>query len=115
MDITSSQKRSTHSSAKTNETPRPAEPQASLDDESEDHSFDIVERVRKAREASERRMSQFSGNLADYTLVRRIKGRKSEIERERLAAEAALKDGTSAGNKVQLPLDWSEGEGEKKR
>lgn len=113
MDITSSQKKSTHNSAKTSEKPRSSEQPASQEDEYEDHSFDMVDRVRKAREASERRMARFSGNLADYTLVRRIQGRKSEIERERLAAEATSVESASTSSKVQLPFDWSEGTGGK--
>lgn len=111
MDITSSQKRSTHSSAKTSEKPRSSEQPASQEDEYEDHSFDMVERVRKAREASERRMARFSGNLADYTLVRRIQGRKSEIDKERLAVAEKSAGRESTEDKVQLPFDWNEGKG----
>ncbi len=37
----------------------------------------MVERVRRARAAAEKKMNAFSGNLADYTLFRRIVGQKS--------------------------------------
>lgn len=92
MDTANSQKRSPRSSAKSkrssvepgSDKQRPSFADSNPDEFEEryDHSFDMVERVRRARAAAERKMNAFSGNLEDYVLVRKIVGQKSVRERQ---------------------------------
>ncbi len=97
MDTQNSQKKSPRDSAKSKRTSvepndegqRPSFAASNPEEFSGryDQSFDMVERVRLARAAAERKMNAFSGNLENYVLVRRIVGQKSVREREAAAAE----------------------------
>ena len=57
---------------------------SSRDGEHFDDSHDMIERIRKLREAAEKKMNAF-GDPADYDL-RVIRGRKSELAAEREAS-----------------------------
>lgn len=118
MDITSSQKRSTPNSATTNKDAKTAVPPEGRrppyadQDEPYDRSFDMVERIRLAREAAERKMDRFSGNLDDYVLVRKIVGQKSIREQQRELEEQGRSAQTGAGDpQLSLDLDKELGEG----
>ena len=112
MDTQSSQKRSPRASAKSkrstveaaSESSRPSfaasNPQSF--EGQYDSSGDTVERVRQARAAAERKMNAFSGDLADYVLVRRVVGQKSLRERQAAQSEAGSR---SAGDRqAALPF-----------
>jgi hypothetical protein len=59
---------------------------SSRDSEHYEDSHDMIERIRKLREAAEKKMNAF-GDPADYD-VRIIRGRKSELAAEREASSA---------------------------
>lgn len=92
MDTQNSQKRSPRSSVKSKRSSVEPETDAARSsfeesnpsefEERYDRSFDLVERVRRARAAAQKKMDAFSGNLDDYVLVRKIVGQKSIRERQ---------------------------------
>lgn len=111
MDITSSQKRSTPNSTPTSKEAdtttsqtdhRP--PYADMD-EPYDRSYDLVERVRRAREAAHKKMNAFSGNLDDYVLVRKIVGQKSVREQQRKQEEERMAAENQAQGQLTFQLD----------
>jgi hypothetical protein len=59
---------------------------SSRDSEHYEDSHDMIERIRKLREAAEKKMNAF-GDPADYD-VRIIRGRKSELAAESEASSA---------------------------
>ena len=112
MDTQSSQKRSPRASAKSkrstveaaSEYSRPSfaasNPQSF--EGQYDSSGDTVERVRQARAAADRKMNAFSGDLADYVLVRRVVGQKSS--REQQLAQSAAGPSSMGDRQAALPF-----------
>jgi hypothetical protein len=123
VDITSSRKRSSASSTKNAEGKTQARTESKTgpktDPKAERPSFaashpeefagsyetspDLIERVRQARTAAERRMREFSGNWNDYTLVATVIGQKSARAQEQKSA-AVAKD------KRQMPFAFEASE-----
>lgn len=111
MDTQNSQKRSPRSSVKSKRSsvepetdatrPSFAESNPGEFEERYDRSFDLVERVRRARAAAQKKMDAFSGNLDDYVLVRKIVGQKS-IREQQAAAKASP---PAEGGQVCLDFD----------
>ena len=108
MDITSSRKKSPASLTKTPaakpKTERPSFAAANRQEfeDSYDTAPDLIERVRQARAAAERKMREFSGDWNDYVLVAKIVGQKASR-----AEEQRLKDGAPLiENKGQMPFSF---------
>lgn len=107
MDTQNSQKRSPRSSVKSKRSsvepetdatkPSFAESNLSEFEERYDRSFDLVERVRRARAAAQKKMDAFSGNLDDYVLVRKIVGQKSIRERQAASQASPPEGGAQSG------------------
>ena len=84
MDTTNSQKKSAHNSMKSERNPAYRPPaaqspssQTDKQDAYEERTFDLVARIRAAREAAQREMESF-GDVSEYT-VTKLYGQKKEI------------------------------------
>ncbi len=120
MDTANSQKRSPRSSVKSKrsttgsgeELPSYAESNPDEFQDRYDNSVDMVERVRRARSAAEKKRNAFSGNLDDYVLVRTLVGQKSIREQQRAAdnqlGSSGCIDRQTSLNFVQAPSGGEE-------
>lgn len=95
MDTTNSQKKSAHNSMKSERNPADRPPaarspstQTDDDDLYVERTFDLVARIRAAREAAQREMESF-GDVSEYT-VTQLYGEKKETRKTPLQGSLPL-------------------------
>jgi hypothetical protein len=113
VDTTNSQKKSAHTSMKSERNPadRPPaarSPSTQIDDDDlyVERTFDLVGRIRAAREAAQREMESF-GDVSEYTITK-LHGQKKEIPKPSLQGLLPLE---SDAKDESAPEQTSETEG----
>ncbi len=124
MDRANSQKKSTPDSEKSKRSKPKQMPHShdnDLDhDYEQEHSFDLVARVRAAREAAEREMQKF-GKVSEYE-VRKVYGQRADLNYDDESVPGLPDHPTQQRERVDVPLErehstegLSASEGDKKQ